>query len=113
MGESASDEERPSAGKAPAIDSEPTEAKVAEPRKPSMMVTEDPPNIQEQDPPLDAANSEDTDGDDDNDFDGADGYSAESATVRSSIWEHEYEGGRRVRMPLLSLYKEHVAEWGK
>ncbi|KAL6814693.1 S-adenosyl-L-methionine-dependent methyltransferase [Trichoderma camerunense] len=68
----------------------------AEPRKPSMMVSGDPPNIEEQDPPLDATDSDDADGDDDDDeFDGGDTYSAESVTVRSSIWEHEWEGGRR------------------
>jgi hypothetical protein len=103
MGDPASDEERPSAGKAPATDSEPIEAKVAEPRKPPKVVTGDPPNIEEQDPPLGAADSESGDGDDDDDdFDGTDVFSAESATVRSSIWEHEYEGGRRVRMPLFA-----------
>ncbi|KAM0264890.1 hypothetical protein ACHAQJ_000406 [Trichoderma viride] len=95
MGDPASNEERPSAGKAPATDSEPIEAKVAEPRNSPKMVKGDPPNIEEQDPPLDAADGEDVDGDDDDDYDGTDVFSAESVTVRSSIWEHEYEGGRR------------------
>ncbi|KAH0526340.1 hypothetical protein TsFJ059_009674 [Trichoderma semiorbis] len=99
MGDTTREEERrrrsASAGKAPATDSDP-EAKVAEPRKPSMMVSGDPPNIEEQDPPLDATDSDDADGDDDDDeFDGGDTNSAESVTVRSSIWEHEWEGGRR------------------
>lgn len=92
------DQDRPSAGKAPASDSEPMEAKVAEHRK---IATGDAPNIEEQDPPLDATDSEDVDGDDDDEMDDTDGYSAESVTVRSSIWEHEYEGGRRVCMTLL------------
>lgn len=82
------------------MDAEPTEAKVGAPRKLSIVVPEDPPNIEEQDPPLDATDSEDIDGEDeDDDYDGTDGNSAESVTVRSSIWEHEYEGGRRVRIP--------------
>lgn len=99
MGDPARDSEtdRPSAGKAPATDSEPTEAKVAEPRKP---VTEDAPNIEEQDPPLEATDSEDV-YDDDDDMEDTDEYSAASVTVRSSIWEHEFEGGRRVRMVVL------------
>lgn len=95
------DHDRPSACKAPAADSEPVEAKVAEPRK---VVAGDPPNIEEQDPPLEATDSEDVDGDDaddDDDMDGTDEYSAASVTVRSSIWEHEFEGGRRVRTALL------------
>lgn len=95
MGESANNQERPSAGKAPATDSWPAEAKVAEPRKQSIIITGEPPNIEEQDPPLAAA--EDATGQDDEDFDNADVFSAASATVRSSIWEHEYESGRRVR----------------
>ncbi|KAL7791884.1 S-adenosyl-L-methionine-dependent methyltransferase [Trichoderma ceciliae] len=95
MGDPARDEAWPSAGKAPATDPEPAEAKVAEPRKPSLIATGDPPNIEEQDPPLDATDSEDIGGDDDDDFDDTDMFSAESVTVRSSIWEHEYEGGRR------------------
>ncbi|UKZ53678.1 hypothetical protein TrVGV298_007475 [Trichoderma virens] len=98
MGDPASDEERrrrsASAGKAPATDSDP-EAKVAESRKPSIIVSGDPPNIEEQDPPLDATDSDDADDNDDDEFDGDDTYSAESVTVRSSIWEHEWEGGRR------------------
>ncbi|KAL7912174.1 S-adenosyl-L-methionine-dependent methyltransferase [Trichoderma velutinum] len=97
MGDTTREEERrrrsASAGKAPATDSDP-EAKVAEPRKPSIMMSGDPPNIEEQDPPLDATDSDDAD-DDDDEFDGDDGHSAESVTVRSSIWEHEWEGGRR------------------
>lgn len=102
MGDPARDSEtdRPSASKAPATDSEPTEpteAKVAEPRKP---VTEDAPNIEEQDPPLEATDSEDV-YDDDDDMEDTDEYSAASVTVRSSIWEHEFEGGRRVRMVVL------------
>ncbi|PTB66496.1 S-adenosyl-L-methionine-dependent methyltransferase [Trichoderma citrinoviride] len=97
MGDSSRNQDRPSPGKAPATGAEPAEAKVGAPRKPSIVVSEDPPNIEEQDPPLDAAtDSEDIDGEDDDDYDdGTDGYSAESVTVRSSIWEHEYEGGRR------------------
>lgn len=76
------------------------EPKVGAPRKPSIVVSEDPPNIEEQDPPLDANDSEDIDVEDDDDYyDATDGNSAESVTVRSSIWEHEYEGGRRVRLP--------------
>ncbi|RFU73707.1 hypothetical protein TARUN_8547 [Trichoderma arundinaceum] len=96
MGDPLRDEERPSAGKAPAAatESQPIEAKVAEPRKPPMMVTEDPPNIEEQDPPLDAADDEDIN-DDDDDFDDTDMYSSESVTIRSSILDHEYEYGRR------------------
>lgn len=116
MGDTTREEERrrrsASAGKAPATDSDP-EAKVAESRKPSMMVSGDPPNIEEQDPPLDATDSDDADGDDDDDeFDGGDAYSVESVTVRSSIWEHEWEGGRRVcsSMPFAESVKEHVAE---
>lgn len=107
MGDTTREEERrrrsASAGKAPATDSDP-EAKVAEPRKSSMMVSGDAPNIEEQDPPLDATDSDDADGDDDDDdFNVDDGHSAESVTVRSSIWEHEWEGGRRVCIPLPSL----------
>jgi hypothetical protein len=92
-----SDPDRPSAGKAPATDAEPTEAKVAEPRK---SVSGEPPNIEEQDPPLEATDSEDV-YDDDDDMEDTDEYSAASVTVRSSIWEHEFEGGRRVCIAVL------------
>ncbi|TFA99397.1 Secondary metabolism regulator LAE1 [Trichoderma ghanense] len=96
MGDSSRNQDHPRSGNQPVMDAEPTEAKVGAPRKLSIVVPEDPPNIEEQDPPLDATDSEDIDGEDeDDDYDGTDGNSAESVTVRSSIWEHEYEGGRR------------------
>lgn len=110
MGDPARDQDRPSAGKAPATDSEPIEAKVAESPK---LVTGDGPNIEEQDPPLEATDSEYVDGDDDDDEMETDEYSAASVTVRSSIWEHEFESGRRVRMALLldgDFTSEHVAD---
>lgn len=111
------DHDQPSAGKVPAADSEPVEAKVAESRK---VVAGDPPNIEEQDPPLEATDSEDVDGDDDDDdMDGTDEYSAASVTVRSSIWEHEFEGGRRYhhyrhgRYPLPNDDEEQEREYMK
>ncbi|GFP58892.1 secondary metabolism regulator LAE1 [Trichoderma asperellum] len=91
----------------------------AEPRK---VVAGDPPNIEEQDPPLEATDSEDVDGDDDDDdddMDGTDEYSAASVTVRSSIWEHEFEGGRRYhhyrhgRYPLPNDDEEQEREYMK
>ncbi|KAK5997562.1 Methyltransferase pytC [Cladobotryum mycophilum] len=44
---------------------------------------------------LEATDSEDLDDDGFDTTDEADMYSGASATVRSSIWEHDYEGGRR------------------